>query len=177
MKKPLWALPAVALLAAFGGYFVAMKFMPAADNGDVVGQPRPGFRHADLSGRAVSAADFDGQVLLVNFWASWCKPCVEEMPMLSDLQRRYGDEGFRVVGIAVDDPERAADFAGGMDLAYPVLLGEADTVVTGRRFGNATGMLPYSALVDRDGTIRWVHLGALETRSLDLEVKKLLRSD
>ena len=177
MKKSLPALLVVALLASMGGYFVARQFMPTPADDGVVGQTRPDFRHVDLSGRAVSATDFDGRVLLVNFWASWCKPCVEEMPMLSDLQRRHGDAGFRVVGIAVDDPERAVAFAGGMDLAYPVLVGEADTVVTGRRFGNTSGLLPYSVLVDREGTIRWVHLGALDALSLDLEVKKLLRSD
>ena len=97
--------------------------------------------------------------------------------MLSEMQQRYAANGFRVVGIALDEPGRAAAFAGGMNLAYPVLLGEADTVVTGRRYGNASGMLPYSVLVDREGTIRWVRLGALDERSLELEVKKQLRAD
>lgn len=97
--------------------------------------------------------------------------------MLSKLQQQYAADGFQVVGIALDDPDRAAAFAAGMNLAYPVLLGEADTVVTGRRYGNASGMLPYSVLVDREGTISWVRLGALDERSLDLEVNRLLRTD
>lgn len=181
MSKSFLVLLAAALLAAAAGYFAAMQFasQPNRDeaNGGPVGKQRPDFRHVDLSGDLVDASDFDGDVLLVNFWASWCKPCVEEMPMLSEMQQRYAANGFRVVGIALDEPGRAAAFAGGMNLAYPVLLGEADTVVTGRRYGNASGMLPYSVLVDREGTIRWVRLGALDERSLELEVKKQLRAD
>jgi thiol-disulfide isomerase/thioredoxin len=181
VNKSFVGLLAAALLAAAAGYFAAMQFAPQPGpdeaNGGPVGKPRPDFRHVDLAGDFVDASDFDGNVLLVNFWASWCQPCVEEMPMLSKLQQRYAADGFQVVGIALDDPDRAAAFAAGMNLAYPVLLGEADTVVTGRRYGNASGMLPYSVLVDQEGTISWVRLGALDERSLDLEVNRLLRTD
>lgn len=180
MNKSFLALLAVALLAAVGGYFAAMQFAPQSASPEpasgIVGQLRPNFRHTDLGGRELQAGDFDGQVLLVNFWASWCKPCVEEMPMLSELQLRHRDEGLRVIGIALDDPERAAAFARAMDLAYPVLVGGVDTVVTGRRFGNASGMLPYSVLVGRDGVMRWSRLGALEAGPLAVEVEKALGS-
>ena len=79
-----------------------------------------------------------------------------------------------MAGIALDDPGRAADFASGLDLAYPVLLGSADVVVTGRRYGNDSGMLPFTVLVDAEGIIRWTHLGALEPGPLEQEVLSLL---
>ena len=93
--------------------------------------------------------------------------------MLSRLQREFTASGLRVVGIAIDDAERAREFAGAMDLAYPVLLGETDVVLTGRRYGNSSGMLPYSVLVDTAGTVRWTHLGALDRTDLERELARI----
>jgi len=174
----------VALLAAAGGYFVAMysagspsapvvTTTPAATPAALVGQRRPDFTHRDPTGRAWSAADFDGQPLLLNFWATWCAPCVEEMPMLSTLQRDLAARGLRVVGIALDDPERAAAFAADLDLAYPVLVGDTDVVMTGQRYGNRSGMLPFTVLVDAQGIVRWTHLGALEAADVRAHVAAL----
>lgn len=186
MSKNLVLMFAVAVLAAAGGYFVAMKFSPGlagqADDlslqaRDLVGQKRPDFSHVDATGKAVKAADFDGEVLLLNFWASWCAPCVEEMPMLSRVHQAWSGKGLRVLGIALDDPVRAADFAAGMALSYPILVGGADVVVTGRRYGNHTGMLPFSVLIDRKGVIRWTQLGQLEGKELEQEIRVVLASD
>ena len=87
--------------------------------------------------------------------------------MLSQLQDDQRENGLRIVGIALDDAERAAEFAAAMDLSYPVLLGSTDVVLTGRRYGNRSGMLPFSVLVDSAGIIRWSHLGALEAGQLE----------
>jgi len=176
---------AVALLAAIGGYFAAMQLdgptsgpvtpalgPPAAPDG-LIGQRRPDFAHRDPAGRVWSAADFDGHPLLLNFWATWCAPCVEEMPMLSALQREQAGGGLQVLGIALDDPDRAAEFAAGLDLAYPVLVGETDVVMTGQRYGNRSGMLPFTVLVDARGVVRWTHLGALEAAELAAQVAAL----
>ncbi len=172
MTRQLLPLVAVAALAAVVGFLAAKHFAdattPAPGGGEaLVGQVRPDFRHADLDGRTRDASEFDGTLTLVNFWATWCAPCVEEMPMLSDLQDTYRDRGFRVIGVALDEPERATTFARDLGLSYPVPLGEADVVVTSRRFGNSTGMLPYSVLVDPKGVILWVRLGALERAELE----------
>jgi peroxiredoxin len=173
----------VALVAAGAGYFLARAMSPAqpvqsgtgltgADSSaspridDLLGQRRPDFSLTDTAGREVSATDFDGQVWLLNFWATWCKPCVEEMPMLSQLQQDYAGIGLRVVGIALDDPDRASKFVADLGIDYPVLVGKTDVVLTGRRYGNATGMLPFSVIVDAAGIIRWSHLGAVSHEAL-----------
>jgi thiol-disulfide isomerase/thioredoxin len=122
----------------------------------------------------VSAGDFDGQVWLANFWATWCAPCVEEMPMLSLLQQQYADEGVNIVGIALDDAQRASEFAAELGLGYRILVGKTDVVLTGRDFGNATGMLPFSVLVDAAGIIRWTHLGALSREELTEQIQVVL---
>jgi peroxiredoxin len=185
---------AVALLAASAGYFVAMLLSgpatreplplpaepvdawaaPAMD--EVVGQPRPDFSLADATGRPVSVDAFDGEVLLVNFWASWCTPCTEEMPMLSEFQRDHAAAGVNVVGIALDDPVRARAFAQELELDYPVLFGLADAMLTGRRYGNRSGMLPYSVLVDAEGIVRWTRLGVLDRSDLEAQLAALPRA-
>jgi thiol-disulfide isomerase/thioredoxin len=116
---------------------------------------------------------FDGQVLLVNFWATWCAPCVEEMPMLSQFQRDYAGQGVVVVGIALDDPRRAQEFARELEVDYPLLFGLADAMVVGRSYGNRTGMLPYSVLVDAAGVIRWARLGILDRGELEAQLSAL----
>ena len=181
MTRQLLPLVAVAVLAAVVGFFAAKHFagdaVPAPDGVDaLVGQARPDFRHADLDGRMREAAEFDGSLMLLNFWATWCEPCVEEMPMLSELQDTYRGRGLRVVGIALDERERAAAFAQDLGLSYPVLLGEADVVITSRRFGNSSGMLPYSVLIDPEGVVLWVRLGALERAELERIIRENLPS-
>jgi len=182
---------AIAVMALAAGYLAAMLVAPdtqpvsqlqAINNravaegqiSDVVGQTRPGFTLTDVKGEPVSVSVYDGELLLINFWATWCAPCVEEMPMLSELQERYEDRRFQVLGIAIDDPAKAADFAEDLGVAYPILVGRADAVLVGRDYGNRAGMLPYSVLVDRDGTILWSHLGALVPAELENRVKQAL---
>lgn len=182
---------AVALVAVSAGYFLARAISPAGNGSpewvglpesggslvsgtdDLLGQRRPDFTLHNTAGEEVSASDFDGHVLLVNFWATWCKPCVEEMPMLSGVQRDFADKGVKVVGIALDDAERAGEFAADIGVEYPILVGKTDVVLAGRKFGNSTGALPFSVLVDGQGVIRWVRLGALKRKELEEQLLKI----
>lgn len=174
----------VAVIAAGAGYFAATRLGdqsrpgPAAaaaapDAAGLVGQRRPDFALPDGSGRPVAAADFDGRAVLLNFWATWCQPCVEEMPMLSSLQRDHADRGLRVVGIAVDEPERARSFANSLGLDYLLLYGLGEAMLIARQYGNASGMLPYSVLIDAGGIVRWTHLGAVERDQLEQQLAAL----
>jgi peroxiredoxin len=188
MSRNILIMAAVALVAAAGGYFLARALSPAGGQELVMpgieaasppsfenlqGQRRPDFTLQDVNGNPVSASDFDGRVWLANFWATWCAPCVEEMPMLSDLQRAYTGQGVTILGIALDDPDRAREFAESLALSYPILVGQLDVVMTGRSYGNTTGMLPFSALIDADGIIQWTHLGALDRAELESRIQAL----
>ena len=189
MRKQIIIMAAVAIMAASGGYFVAMILSPGPGQQDyspvdearsinqledLLGQFRPDFELGDMNGATVSAADFDGKIMLLNFWATWCKPCIEEMPMLTRLQHNYVGRGVQVVGIALDDARKAREFATGLAVNYPILVGSTDTVLAGRRYGNRSGMLPYSVLVDSDGIVRWAYLGALDQEELEAQIKALL---
>jgi len=133
---------------------------------DVIGQPRPAFRHAGIDGRFWRASDFDGRWLLVNFWATWCAPCVREMPVLDRLDDDYG-AALAVVGIAIDEPGTVPGFVDALGVDYPILIGTSDVRATRDRYGNPEGMLPYTVLVDPDGLIRWRHLGEIKRSDLD----------
>ena len=138
-----------------------------------VGDPRPDFRHAALDGRLVEAAEFDGRPLLINFWATWCAPCVREMPLLDEFAEQEADR-LSVIGIAIDDPGAVGPFVEELGVDYPILVGTTDVMTTQRRFGNTQGLLPYTVLVDADGTIAWQFLGEVKPEHLDREVRSRL---
>lgn len=135
-----------------------------------LGEQRPDFTHADRDGRWVSMSDFDGAVVLVNFWATWCEPCREEMPLLQRWADQYESAGLRIVGIALDDVARAREFAAAIQIRYPLLVGGPDVLETSQRWGNRRGVLPYSVLVDRGGVVRWAHFGPLDEQILMTEL-------
>lgn len=142
--------------------------------GGLVGQRRPDYTHGSVDGSFISASDFDGQVVLVNFWATWCAPCREEMPMLMDIRDRYSAQGFEVVGVAIDDVAAAREFLEEVGVQYPNVVGSMDVMETLGLYGNASGTLPYTVLIDRDGVIRWRLMGALKEPALVSEIEGLL---
>ncbi|MFP4208196.1 MAG: TlpA family protein disulfide reductase [Wenzhouxiangella sp.] len=170
MTRMLWLYISAALIGlALGGAF-AWFSRPAPPvpgiEGAAVGDPHPGFRHGGLDGAWIDAEDFEGRLLLVNFWATWCAPCRREMPALQAASDRHGDD-LAVVGLAIDDMAAVQDFVAELGVDYPIAAGNADVMTTQRAWGNAAGALPYTVLVDRDGIIRWQHLGEVSAPELE----------
>lgn len=131
-------------------------------------QPRPDFSLADLgSGQPRSIAEWDGKRIVLNFWASWCAPCLEEMPMFVDLQERYGPAGAQFVGVAVDSPENARRLAERLALNYPNLVGELDAMDVASRYGNRNGVLPFTVLINPAGQIEATHDGLVDRAALE----------
>jgi len=113
-----------------------------------------------LDGRAVSLpATYAGRRLLINLWASWCGPCIEEMPELQRLAASQGANGVQVVGIALDDPSAVRAFLQRVPVAYPILVDAPGPADAGVRLGNPKGVLPYSVLVSADGRLLKQHIG------------------
>lgn len=137
-------------------------------------EPAPAFSVRTLEGRRLALHDLRGDVVLVNFWATWCAPCREEMPMLMELREKHLASGFEVVGVALDDVQNARDFLAELGVAYPNLVGSTDVMVTLQQYGNTSGVLPYTVLVGADGTIRWTRLGVLDRGTLEREIEALL---
>lgn len=120
----------------------------------------------DTEGRSQSLAQWRGRVLVVNYWATWCPPCIDEMPMLSALQQRYAARGVQFVGIAIDDADKVRAFARRTPMAYPLLLGGADSARITAGLGNAAMAMPFSLVLDRDGQLRTAVLGRLDEDAL-----------
>ncbi|MEM9302220.1 MAG: TlpA disulfide reductase family protein [Pseudomonadota bacterium] len=134
------------------------------------GQPMPTFTLPDRNGNPVDASAFADQALLVNFWATWCTPCLEEMPALMAVHEAVAPRGGAVLGIALDRAEDVGPFLDELGVTYPIVI--ADGIEGNRlaqRFGNRNVLLPYSMLVAADGTIVETHFGELtEAEAMDL---------
>lgn len=131
--------------------------------GDVIAP----LQRPDLDGAPVDLAGFRGRPLLVNVWASWCAPCIEEMPELSRFANAQGEHGIQVLGLALDTPDNIRAFLQQVPVNYPImhdLPGPTDASVA---LGNDKGLLPYSVLIDADGRLLKQKLGPFEPGELD----------
>ena len=124
----------------------------------------------DLDGRPQPVAQWRGKVLVVNFWASWCKPCVDEMPAFSRMNSHYASWGVQFVGIGLDDAEKLAAFVRTTPVSYPVLVASpADTTP-----GVQVKGLPYTVVIGRDGRIEMTRLGRMDEESLEPLLRRLI---
>jgi thiol-disulfide isomerase/thioredoxin len=144
--------------------------------GDAGGRrQRPAFTLGDLNGTRHSVGEWDGKVLLLNFWATWCPPCRIEIPELIALQEEYRDRGLEIVGIAIDDPQVTRDYVNAMHINYKTLIGEEDAIQVAVDYGNAIGALPYTVLIDREGRIAYSRQGQLDRREAEAVIVSLLK--
>jgi len=127
----------------------------------------------DPQGHPQSLSQWRGKPLVVNFWATWCAPCVEEMPELSELQADIVPKGMHVIGIGIDTAENIAAFGARLGIEYPLLVGGPAATDLARRFGNKAGGLPYTVLIDADGRVRQTYLGRLKMEELRRDIAAL----
>jgi len=108
---------------------------------------------ADTRGGPVSLGRFQGKILVVNFWATWCAPCREEMPAFNRLQARWAGRGVQFVGLSNEEPERVGRFGRDLGIGYPLWVGGDGIGELSRRLGNHLGVLPFTVLIDPHGNI------------------------
>ena len=165
----------VALLAAAAGaaYYLAWRGGP--DGPGAVAERVYAARLPDLRGAPQALEQWRGQVLVVNFWATWCAPCREEIPAFVRLQARHGARGLQFVGIAVDQPDKVAEFAREFKINYPLLIaGGLETMELLRQTGNRAGVLPYTLVLDRAGRVVSREPGGLKEPRLEGLIQPLL---
>ncbi len=166
-----WLILALAVLAAaLGGYAEHRRQASSPDiaaASSLIGQPAPEITLSDLDGKRHRLSDYRGRRVLLNFWATWCRPCLEEMPALDHAQAKFGENAAIVIGIAMDEPTHVKAFLAAHPVSYPILIGRTGPDNTSLQLGNTSQILPYSVLIDTDGRMLSSHAGVPSASRLE----------
>ena len=145
----------------------------AAGSADAIGRMRPEFSLPDLSDQARSITEWDGNAMIVNFWATWCPPCRKEIPLLIEKQEQAAALGIVIVGIAIDNAEDVKRYAAEIGFNYPVLIGEQEAIDAAEGFGVDVVGLPLTVMTGRDGRVVELHAGEMSREDLEAAIAKL----
>lgn len=159
-----------AAAAVTGGIVGALALQSGSGAAELLSASFP-----DLSGRNRRIAEWQGRSLVCNFWATWCAPCREELPLLDAAQQQHASHGLQVLGIGIDTASNIREYLKVVRIGYPVLVGEAAALDLMRSLGNRGGGLPFTILLDRSGSIKARKLGPYSQAELSTEIAALLR--
>jgi peroxiredoxin len=180
MKKPIRLIAYVVIFAVgmWGGNLIIKQLSKHSDGqkaADAMLHKRaPEFTLPDLENVKHNSHEWDGKVLILNFWATWCPPCRKETPAFVQLQEKYAQAGAQFVGIAIDKKEAVQDFMDTYGVNYPMLIGENNAIKIAKDFGNRFGALPYTVIINRRGQINLVHRGGMSKELAESTIKHLL---
>jgi len=136
---------------------------------------RPAFSLPDLDGDSRAIAEWDGEIIVLNFWATWCQPCREEIPLFTELQQRFGAQGVQFLGVAIDRREAIREYLETIDMGYPTLYGMQAAMDVAASYDNQAGTLPYTVVIDRDGAMRHIFQGQVHREDLLPVLNEMLR--
>lgn len=128
----------------------------------------------DVNGKAHPLSQFQGKIVIVNFWATWCAPCREEMPELSRFYDAYKHKNTVVLGIAIDDADAVSTFQNETPVSYPTFASESDGMLFAESLGNHKGLLPFTLIIDQNGNISKTFVGKVNFSMLSTEILQLL---
>jgi peroxiredoxin len=140
----------------------------------LIGELRPDFTLPDLDGVQRNVKEWNGKILVINFWATWCRPCLHEIPDFIKLQDKYNEQGLQFVGLAMQSTEEIREFIAEVGMNYPALAGIQDVSKVGKLFGNRFGVLPYTVMIDRNQKIVFIKSGPLSYDEADYAIKALI---
>lgn len=169
-----------AVAATFAGYYTSTALR--GDTPTAAGLPPEAAETLlaitlpDVDGQPHALADWRGQILIVNFWATWCPPCIKEIPEFSAVSRRHADNPVQFVGISIDTADNVREFNERFDVPYPLLIGTSQTLGLASEVGNTARALPFTVIIDMNGRIANVTLGTLNEEQLEGKIRSLLPS-
>lgn len=166
---------AVILGLLFGGlglYFGLDKIAPKKPQNGAIQQFFK-LSLTDSHGQKQKLAHWQGKILVVNFWATWCPPCVKEMPELSALQKEMVGQNVQLLGMGIDSPSNIAEFASKYQISYPLLSAGMEGTELSHQLGNQSGGLPFTILIATDGNLVKSYLGSIKIEELRADITKL----
>jgi thiol-disulfide isomerase/thioredoxin len=176
-----FTLAIAATLAAISSAFIYLR-QPTLSDKPQAESPRPeaaarifSLVLRDVEGRPQRLEQWRGKILVVNYWATWCHPCKEEMPGFSRLQQQFQSKGVQFVGISIDDADKIIEFQKSTPVAYPLLIGDMDTMKQSANLGNQRQGLPFTAVFGRDGSLAMTKLGRWNDADLESKLAALIR--
>ena len=125
------------------------------------------FSLENINGEMISIEEFKGKITLINFWATWCRPCRKEMPMLNGVYLSENPSEFSVVGIAIDKPEKVAQFVAELGIDFPIMIGQSNAYDIMKELGNEAFTLPYTILIDDTDEVIWSKNTELKHSDID----------
>ena len=173
MNKKILVFVAIAILSAVFGAYVSVKKQSSSEPDSTAVASLMKASLPDTQGQTHTLSEWRGKVLLVNFWATWCPPCVEEMPELVDLQNSSEIKNLQIVGIGVDSPSNIQQFTKKFQISYPILVAGMEGTEIARALGNQAGGLPFTVLIDAEGRVRQTYLGRLNMNQVKADLANL----
>jgi thiol-disulfide isomerase/thioredoxin len=167
----------VAVAALGAGYWFGEYRKPDAETAAVSTTPTRliDFTLPDMKGKPRKLSAWQGQVIILNFWATWCPPCRDEIPMFLEYYEKLHPRGLEIIGVAIDKKEDVETYMDTMLIEYPVLMGNETTLALMRRYGNRVGSLPYNVLINRAGQVLHTKKGSYTHPELEALLKPLFK--
>ena len=173
MNKKILAFVGIAILSAVFGAYVSFKKQSSVKSDSPAVESLMKANLPDTQGQTHALSEWRGKILLVNFWATWCPPCVEEMPELVDLQNSSEFKNLQIVGIGVDSPSNIQQFTKKLQISYPILVAGMEGTEIARALGNQAGGLPFTVLIDAEGRVRQTYIGRLKMNQVKADLANL----
>jgi thiol-disulfide isomerase/thioredoxin len=173
MKRQISLFIAISILfTVIGAYFGWKQLAPSvpvnAAVSSLLNQTLP-----DSQGKSQQLAQWKGKILLVNFWATWCPPCVAEMPELTALQSDLAGKNVQILGIGIDSPSNIKEFSSKYKIGYPLLVAGMVGTELSRQLGNQAGGLPFTVIIDTKGQIKKIYLGRLNIEKVREDLQSI----
>ena len=160
------------LFVALGAVIAQQKFAPAPATDHAV-QQLWALKLKDSQSKEQALQQWQGKIVVLNFWATWCKPCVQEMPELQALHQELKAKNVQLLGIGIDSPSNISEFAQKHQISYPLFAAGMEGTALSTSFGNQVGGLPYTALIDQNGKIAKTYMGRINIEELRRDIQAL----
>jgi thiol-disulfide isomerase/thioredoxin len=170
--KPAGLIIIAAVLALGGGILARGLLSPAEQTRPT---PLPDIYLPDVSGNIHSISEWQGKIRVINFWATWCPPCLKEIPEFMALQEQYADKGLQFIGIAIDDQDSVQEYLVSTQINYPILIGGVTGIALAQQLGNRFDAVPFTLVVNQQGQIIHRQPGEFSREQIMAVISPLLK--